>query len=88
MAAAGADYAPFESQTMALYDVALLAAGIAPDVAKAEITGVQQALVALQDKKLVWRAARGVYAVEEQSVVAALESEGLLHGLKSDRTES
>jgi len=49
---------------------------------------VQQALVALQDKKLVWRAARGVYAVEEQSVVATLESEGLLHGLKSDRTES
>ncbi|MPQ70674.1 MULTISPECIES: ATP-binding protein [unclassified Pseudomonas] len=87
MAAAGSDYAPFESQTMALYDVALLAAGIAPDVAKAEITGVQQALVALQEKKLVWRAARGVYAVEEQSVVAALESEGLLQGLKSNRTE-
>ncbi|WP_248800293.1 ATP-binding protein [Pseudomonas sp. MWU13-2105] len=88
MAAAGAAYAPFESQTMLLYAVALRAAGIAADVAKADIPGVQQALVALQDKKLVWRAARGVYAVEEQSVVAALEDEGLLQGLKSGRNES
>ena len=43
--------------------------------------GVQQALIALQEKKLVWKASRGVYAVDEQVIVDLLRADGLLEGL-------
>jgi hypothetical protein len=39
-------------------------------------------LIALQDKKLVWRAARGVYAVEEGNIVDILAADGLLNELE------
>lgn len=42
---------------------------------------VQQALIALQEKKLVWKASRGVYAVDEQVIVDLLRADGLLQGL-------
>jgi hypothetical protein len=35
----------------------------------------------LQDKKLIWRAARGVYAVEEKNIVDLLRADGLLEGV-------
>ncbi|WP_093556804.1 hypothetical protein [Pseudoduganella namucuonensis] len=41
----------------------------------------RQALIALHEKKLVWRAARGVYIIEEQSIVDLLAADGLLDGL-------
>ena len=82
IAAAGNAYAPFEAATMAQYRKAMQLAGIAGKDVKADVPGVQQALTALQDKKLVWRAARGVYAVEEQSVVDILVADGLLKGLE------
>ncbi len=49
---------------------------------KADVPGVQQALIALQEKKLAWRAARGIYAVEERAVVELLRADGLLAGLE------
>lgn len=81
MAASGNDYAPFEAATMGKYRQAMALAGVAPEDVKADVPAVQQALMALQDKKLVWRAARGVYMVEEQSVVDTLAAGGLLDGL-------
>ncbi|MNR60676.1 hypothetical protein D3C85_1822210 [compost metagenome] len=48
---------------------------------KAEVPGVQQALIALQDKNLVWKASRGVYAVDEQVIVDIVRADGLLEGL-------
>lgn len=81
MAASGNDYAPFEAQTMDKYRKAQQLAGLPPEDIKADVPGVQQALIALQDKKLVWRAARGVYAVEEHSVVELLAADGQLAGL-------
>jgi len=60
----------------------LILAGIPDAEAKADVPVVQSSLATLQDKKLVWRAARGVYAVEEQSLVEQLEQAGLLNGLK------
>lgn len=81
MAASGNDYAPFEAATMDKYRKAMQLAGLQPDDVKADVPGVQQALIALQEKKLVWRAARGVYAVEEQSVIDLLLAGGLLGGL-------
>ena len=55
--------------------------GLPPEEVKADVPGVQQALIALQEKKLVWRAARGVYAVEERSVIDLLLAGRLLDGL-------
>jgi hypothetical protein len=81
MCAKGDTYAPFEAPTQALYAEALRLAGIAPADIKVEVTGVQQALLALQEKKLVWKASRGVYAVDEQVIVDLLAGDGLLEGL-------
>lgn len=81
MAASGNDYAPFEAATMDKYRKAMQLAGLQPEDVKADVPGVQQALIALQEKKLVWRAARGVYVVEEQSVIDLLLAGGLLGGL-------
>jgi hypothetical protein len=81
MAASGNNYAPFEAATMGRYRLAMQLAGLPADEVKADVPGVQQALIALQEKKLVWRAARGMYAVEEQSTVDLLRAEGLLAGL-------
>lgn len=82
MAASGNDYAPFEAATIDKYRKAMQLAGLQPEDVKADVPGVQQALIALQDKKLVWRAARGVYAVEEQGVIDLLLAGGLLEGLE------
>jgi hypothetical protein len=38
-------------------------------------------LIALQDKKVVWKASRGVYAVDEQVIVELLRADRLLEGL-------
>src|SRR5471032_3502758 len=74
-------YAPFEAATMHAYRAALESAGTAQDDIKVDVPGVQQALIALQDKKLVWKASRGVYAIEEQSLADILQTDGLLQGL-------
>ena len=77
MAAAGADYAPFEAQTMARYRQTL--ATIAPGATvEPETNNVQQALVALQDKALVWKAARGVYALEDSFLADLMRQAGML----------
>jgi hypothetical protein len=81
MAAIGSNYAPFEAATMELYRKGLQLAGVAEEDVKVDVPGVQQALLALQEKKLIWRAARGVYAIEEQAVADILATDGLLKGL-------
>lgn len=77
LAARGNDYAPFEANTMAAYQEVLQATGQSAD-ARADVPGVQQALLALQDKALVWRAARGVYALEESSLSELMAADGML----------
>lgn len=81
MAVTGQAFAPFETATLERYRKALKQAGVKAADAKADVPGVQAALTALQDKKLVWKAARGVYAVEEHSLLVLLERDGLLEGL-------
>jgi hypothetical protein len=77
MAGAGSDYAPFEARTMDRYRATL--AAIAPDAkVEPETNNVQQALAALQDKALVWKAARGVYALEDSFLADLMRSAGLL----------
>jgi hypothetical protein len=82
MAAARENYAPFEAATLEKYRKAMTQAGLSVDDAKADVPGVQQALIALQEKKLVWKAARGVYAIEEQSIFDLLKASGQLDGLE------
>lgn len=82
MAATGSNYAPFEAATMALYRKGLQLAGGTEEDVRVDVPGVQQALLALQEKKLIWRAARGVYAIEEQTVAEILAADGLLRGLE------
>jgi hypothetical protein len=82
MAATGNNYAPFEAATMELYRKGLQLAGGAEEDVRVDVPGVQQALLALQEKKLIWRAARGVYAIEEQTVADLLAADGLLKGLE------
>jgi hypothetical protein len=81
MAITDKDYAPFEAATLEKYRHAMQQTGMSAEDIKADVPNVQQALLALQDKKLVWRAARGIYAIEEQSVVDLLAADGLLDGL-------
>jgi len=81
MAAADQHYAPFEATTLEKYRKAMQLSGQPPEDVKVDVPGVQQALIALQDKKLIWRAARGVYAVEEKNIVDLIKADGLLDGL-------
>lgn len=77
LAASGTQYAPFETETMAAYQKTLDV--IAPGSSiRADVPNVQQALTALQEKTLVWRASRGVYALEEATLRDLLEQEGML----------
>lgn len=76
MAIRGERFAPFESATLAAYEAVLeMASKRAGTVSE---SAVQQALAALQERGLVWRAARGVYALEELSLVELMRAEGML----------
>jgi hypothetical protein len=77
LAQAGPEYAPFEARTMERYRATL--AAIAPgSKVEPETTNVQQALVALQEKSLVWKAARGVYALEDTFLAELMRNAGML----------
>lgn len=76
MAARGERFAPFESATLTAYEAVLKKeSGRATKVSE---SAVQQALAALQERSLVWRAARGVYALEELSLAELMRAEGML----------
>ncbi len=77
LAESGSAYAPFEARTLQRYRERMqqIAPGspVEPDIAN-----VQQALAALQDKALVWRAARGVYALEDSFLAELMADSGLI----------
>jgi len=78
MGVKGESFAPFESSTMELYSKAIENAGIETSASKIEVADVLLALMALQEKQLVWKTSRGVYSVEEQVIVDLLRKDGLL----------
>jgi hypothetical protein len=79
LAAQGTGYAPFDARTMAVYRRVL--AQVAPDEdVRPETSNVQQALSALQDKSLIWKEKRGVYALEEAATASVMRRAGLLDG--------
>jgi hypothetical protein len=70
MAQMSADFAPFEARTQAFYTAAMAEKGTT-DV-NVDTPAVQQALSALRDKGLVWKARRGVYDLEDASIAQHL----------------
>jgi hypothetical protein len=71
LSASGIDYRPFEAQTLERYRETRRQAG-QDDGVKIDVPAVQSALLALQEKALVWRAARGVYALEDAALQEVL----------------
>jgi hypothetical protein len=80
LAARRDQYAPFTAETMIAYRSVLI--DIAPkETVIPDTSNVQQALVALQDKMLVWKERRGVYALEESATAELLLRHGLLKSI-------
>ena len=77
MAASGTDFAPFEAVTLERYQRVMRSSGD-KEHRQMQITNVQQALSALQEKGLAWRAARGVYAIDDPLTVDVMRLHGLL----------
>jgi hypothetical protein len=77
LAREGDKYAPFESGTMESYRAML--STLAPDETTVpEVSNVQAALGALQDKSLIWKEKRGVYSLEESMTAELMRQHGLL----------
>ncbi|MBC7709513.1 MAG: ATP-binding protein [Rhizobacter sp.] len=77
MAASGTDFAPFEAATLERYQRVMRSSGD-KEHRQMQITNVQQSLTALQEKGLAWRAARGVYAIDDPLTVDVMRRHGLL----------
>lgn len=77
MAARQADFAPFQEETLGAYQAVLRA--IAPhETLQADGSNAQQALMALQNKGLIWKETRGVYAIEEGATTDLMRRRGML----------
>ncbi len=63
MAEAGDQYAPFRSPTLTRYKA--VCAQLSAEEIRIDNSAIQYALDALRDKALVWKSARGVYAIED-----------------------
>ncbi len=77
MAVAERDYAPFETQTLEKYR-AVLRATAPGETVNVDAASVQSALEGLQSKNLVWKEARGIYAIEDRSIREVLADAGML----------
>lgn len=77
LAREGEKYAPFEAGTMERYR-AMLSALAPGETMVPEVSNVQAALGALQDKSLVWKEKRGVYSLEESMTAELMRRHGLL----------
>lgn len=81
MALQGEGFSPFQSGTIAFYRRAFQQ--LAPtDTLVPDGSNVQQALSALQDKGLVWKETRGVYALEDALLIDLMERNGMLEPLR------
>lgn len=77
LAESGTAYRPFEASTLEKYRQALRDTGeLAETLPKVDVPSAQAALQALQEKSLIWRASRGVYALEDASLREVLKGAG------------
>jgi hypothetical protein len=75
----GANFEPFGNATMRSYQ-SILEKLEPKTTMKPDQGNVQQVLLALQEKTLVWKAARGVYALEDSGLAQLLEQPVLALG--------
>jgi len=75
MIAQGEKYAPYAAATLDAYRDEVMRSRADVNV---DVPNVQAALEALQNKALVWRAAHGEYALEEQGLADLMAARGLL----------
>jgi hypothetical protein len=75
MAMQGEHFTPYGARTLDAYRVEAGRLGNTSDVT---VPNVQTALDALLDKSLIWRAARGEYALEEQELLVLMRKRGLV----------
>lgn len=73
MAKMGVDFAPFRPHTAEMY--ANVARTLARDDIKIDDSSIQYALDALRTKSLIWKSARGVYAIEDSQHLTWLSQE-------------
>ena len=78
LATAGKSFAPFEAATLQRYATRMSALSGEPDAPAPPVTSVQRALTGLQKRGLVWRAVRGVYALEDTHLADVMAEAGLL----------
>ncbi len=71
------EYAPYAAASLAQYTTELKLLD-AKSTVNVDVPNVQSALESLQGKALVWRAAHGEYALEEQSLADLMRARGLL----------
>ena len=77
LAARQQDFAPFTAETMVSYRSVLTE--VFPDeTVVPDTSNVQQALSALQEKMLVWKERRGMYALEDSATADLLQRHGML----------
>ena len=76
VASRGRDYAPFEGRTMKRYARWLERIDAAHTI-EPSATNVQAALKSLKQRGLVWRASRGVYALEEMQLAELMRGDGM-----------
>lgn len=70
-------FAPFEAATMTAYR-AMLKQLDPHSTIQIDTANVQQALMALQEKTLIWKERRGVYAMEDHATAEIMAAEGML----------
>lgn len=71
------EYTPYAAASLAQYTTELKLLD-AKSTVNVDVPNVQSALESLQGKALVWRAAHGEYALEEQSLADLMRARGLL----------
>ena len=77
MAARQEEFAPYHEDSFNAYATVLNE--IAPrDPVKPDQSNVQQSLLALQEKGLIWKETRGVYAIEESATIEIMRDKGML----------
>ena len=72
MALAGREFAPYAAHSIAEYEK--LASQFSGFEIKIDTSGVQNALNALLEQKLVWRSKRGFYEIEDAAIVEAVKT--------------
>lgn len=81
MAIKGKEFSPYEASTLDAYNDLLGAKGAQQN---ADVPNVQTALAALQQAGLVWKEGRGVYALEDASLVPLMRAHGFIDDVAGD----